>query len=129
MSDSTQIGILKKGFIDAMWSLMRRFLIALSIFGLVVSITASLAHAHINPPDTQTHVSSSDTDHSPDNPAYPDCCDMACGGCGMHHHHHLAHSLNDGFSLQASVKDQQVFGKGLIYLSDFVYGLKRPPRA
>ena len=106
---------------------MRKFLMILSIFALVVSITASLAHAHTNFPDTQTHVSS-DMDHGPDNTAYPDCCDMACGGCGMHHHHHLAQGLNDSFSLQASMKDRQAFGKEAIYISDFVYGLKRPPR-
>jgi hypothetical protein len=120
--------ILKEISMGVIYCLMRRFLIALSLFALVVSVTASLAHAPTNSFNTQTHVSS-DIDHSPDDPAYPDCCDMTCGGCGIHHHHHLAHGLNDAFSLQASLKSQRAFGKELVYLSDFVYGLKRPPRA
>ncbi|MCB1580480.1 MAG: hypothetical protein H6859_00320 [Rhodospirillales bacterium] len=106
---------------------MRKFLMIFSVFALVVSITADLAHAHTTSLDTQTQISA-DMDSGPDNSAYPGCCDMACGGCGMHHHHHAANGLSDGFSLQAATKDRQGFGAESIYLSDFVYGLKRPPR-
>lgn len=107
---------------------MRKFVTILSLFALLVSITASLAHAHMNTPDTQTHIAS-DMGHGSDDTDYSDCCDMACGGCGMHHHHHVAYILSDSISAHIAIKDKQGFGTDLTYLSSLVYGLKRPPKA
>ena len=107
---------------------MRKFMMLFSVFALLVSLSASLAHAepHCNDvmPENcapQHMDDTSDKDGSPDG-----CCDMSCGGCGMHHH--ISSHVNDALSLKVSGKDQRVLEEQQIYLSNLIYGLKRPPK-
>ena len=95
----------------------------LSVFALVVSATANLAHAHISASDMQTHVSS-DIDTVPDN------ADNACCGCSMHcHHHHMPAASFIDHAVSLSGRDIHFTGHDNLKLSEFIDGLKRPPRA
>ncbi|MFN3828249.1 MAG: hypothetical protein ACK4NR_11580 [Micavibrio sp.] len=111
---------------------MRKFLMLFSVFALLVSLTASLAHAETVCNEASSEICASQhIDNVPDNDAAPDgCCDMACGGCGMHcSHSHMSSSTHDAFSLKVSGKDQRALEEQQVYISDLIYGLKRPPKA
>jgi hypothetical protein len=128
MKDSLSL-IFKRG--SAILSLMRKFLMILSVFAFLATSVAGLAHAETlcDPSSeicTSQHV---DSNNAPDNDLSPDGCDLGCSGGHVHCHGHPSIASYDNFSLQASMKDQRAFGKEAIYISDFVYGLKRPPRA
>lgn len=110
---------------------MRKLLMLFSVFALLVSLTASLVHAETVCNGASSEICDSQhMDNAPDNDAAPDgCCDMACGGCGMHHHnHHMSSHMHDVFPLKVSGKDQRSLDRQLIYISDLIYGLKRPPK-
>lgn len=111
---------------------MRKFLMLFSVFSLLVSLTVSLAHAETVCNGASSEICASQhMDNAPDNDAAPDgCCDMACGGCGMHHHnHHMSSNMHDVLSLKLSGKDQRSLDRQQIHISDLIYGLKRPPKA
>ncbi|HEX2753351.1 MAG TPA: hypothetical protein VHP34_09690 [Alphaproteobacteria bacterium] len=117
---------------EFIYNKMRNFIILFSVFALLVSLTASFAHA-----DTICHEASSEIcasqhlDNAPDDDVAPnDCCDMACGACGMHCGHcHISSLAHDAFSLKVLGKDKRTFDEQKIYISDLIYGLKRPPKA
>lgn len=110
---------------------MRKFLMLFSVFALLVSLTASLVHAETVCNGASSEICASQhMNNAPDNDAAPDgCCDMACGGCGMHHNHHMSSHMHDDFSLKVSGKDQRSLDRQQIHISDLIYGLKRPPKA
>jgi hypothetical protein len=111
---------------------MRKFLMLFSVFALLVSLTASLAHAETVCDGVSSEICTSQhMDNAPDNDAAPDgCCDMACGGCGMHcHNSHMSSQIHDALSLKVSGKDQRSLDRQQIHISDLIYGLKRPPKA
>lgn len=110
---------------------MRKFLMILSVFALLVSLTVSLVHAETVCNGASSEICASQhMDNAPDNDAAPDgCCDMTCGGCGMHHNHHMSSHMHDDFSLRVSGKDQRSLDRQQIHISDLIYGLKRPPKA
>ena len=110
---------------------MRKFLMILSVFSLLVSLTASLAHAETICNEASSEIcASAHVDNAPDTDPANECCDMACGGCGMHcHSHHMTSNMHEGFSLKAESKDQRMSGQAQIHISDLIYGLKRPPKA
>lgn len=103
---------------------MRKLLTILSVFALVVSVTASLAHAHVGGKNTSQQVElSADQDNTDNGNTADPLCDLHCG-----HHHHLVFSgLNQtvfpdgGATLFGITADHAV--------SSPIYGLKRPPRA
>jgi len=103
-----------------------------SVFALLVSLTASLAHAETVCNEASLEICDSQhMDNAPENDGTPDgCCDMACGGCGMHcQHSHMSSATHDAFSLKVSGKDQRALEEQQVYISDLIYGLKRPPKA
>lgn len=111
---------------------MRKFLMLFSVFALLVSLTASLAHAETVCDGVSSEICTSQhMDNAPDNDAAPDgCCDMACGGCGMHcHNSHMSSQIHDALSLKVSGKDQRSLDRQQIHISDLIYGLKRPPES
>ena len=111
---------------------MRNFIILFSVFALLVSLTASFAHAETICNKASSEICASQhLDNAPDDDAAPnDCCDMACGGCGMHcGHSHMSSLVHDAFSLKVLGKDQRAFDEQKSYISDLIYGLKRPPKA
>ena len=87
---------------------MKKFLMILSVFAFLATSMAGLAHAE---------------------DASKDGCDMACSGCHVHCHNHIASHSHDGLSALFGAKEKRVLGQELIYLSDLTYGLKRPPKA
>jgi|GEM_PF-925862 len=111
---------------------MRNFIILFSVFALLVSLTASFAHAETicNKPLSEICVSQHLDNAADDDAAPNDCCDMACGGCGMHcGYSHMSSLVHDSFSLKVLGKDKRAFDEQRIYISDLIYGLKRPPKA
>lgn len=72
------------------------------------------------------HVNS---DNAPDNDASKDGCDIACSGCHVHCHNHIASNVHDELSALFGEKEKRILGQEQIYLSDLTYGLKRPPKA
>lgn len=110
---------------------MRNILMLLSIFAFLATSMAGLAHAEtLCDPSSEIcayqHVDNSNT---PDKDAAKDGCDLACSGCHVHCHNHIASHSHDGLSGLFGVKEKRILGQELIYLSDLTYGLKRPPKA
>ncbi|MCB9984083.1 MAG: hypothetical protein H6864_00145 [Micavibrio sp.] len=110
---------------------MRKVLMIFSVFAFLATSMASFAHAEtLCDPSSEIcasqHVNS---DNAPDNDASKDGCDMACSGCHVHCHNHIASHSHDGLSALFGAKEKRILGQELIYLSDLTYGLKRPPKA
>ena len=106
---------------------MRKFLLVFTMFSIVVSITASLAHAHIDV-DTSSEISFSiDLDDSDETTLLNSIdCDLACGGGCVHHVMNGSDNIND---LTWLIKDKRHTSNTVIFVSDAIYGLKRPPKA
>ena len=103
-----------------------------SVLALLASLSASMAHAESLCSDSKPeNCASHQMDDVPDNDSNPEgCCDMACGGCGMHHHnHHISSQMPDVYTLKIAGKDLRALEEQQIYLSDLIYGLKRPPKS
>ena len=110
---------------------MKKFLMILSIFAFLTTSMASLAHAEtlcdpLSEICASQHVNS---DNAPDNDASKDGCGMACSGCHIHCHNHIASNVQDELSTLFGEKEKRILGQELIYISDLIYGLKRPPKA
>lgn len=106
---------------------MSKVLLIFTLFTLIVSVTVSAAHAHVEI-DTPSEISSTinfDSDDNHNNLGSQDC-DMACGGCCIHH---VMNSSSQIHSLSSLSKDKLHALNTNIFVSDFIYGLKRPPRS
>lgn len=103
---------------------MRIAILAISLFALLLTMTAELSYAHAIDQDTLTHIFS-DTDNSQGDNLASDDCEMVCGT----HHHHIANNQGNSITTNLSMQKKHSFAKELVYLPDFVYGLKRPPKA
>lgn len=106
--------------------IMRSFIMILSVFALLVTVTVSVAHADIMLASADVTVSQ-DHQHTPDSDSYSDCCDMACGGCSLHCHHIASHTSDT--SLEAPNSTQTFLSIEKLALSEVIYGLKRPPKS
>lgn len=105
---------------------MRLAIITISVFALLFTLTAELAHAHLVDQSTQNHISvETDNNQDKNNTTGSDECEMVCSV----HHHHIGSSNNDSVSLYDILKDKNFLAKDVIYISDYIYGLKRPPKA
>ena len=105
---------------------MRSFIMILSVFALLVTVTVSVAHADIMPAGADVTISQ-DSQNMPDNDSSSDCSDIACSGCSMHCHHIATHTSN--INLKGPDSNQDALSKEDIALSKIVYGLKRPPKS
>ena len=96
------------------------------IFSLIVSITVCASHvAHANV-DTSSEISVTvDVDNSNDNLLGDNSCDMACGGCCIHHAMGTASNVEKIESLNAKA----VSSYPSIFVSQNTNGLKRPPKS
>ena len=106
---------------------MSKFFLLLSAFALIVSVTVCASHVAHASVDTDTEISISiDADSSEDTSLGNNGCDMACGGCCVHHAMNASFSVKD---LTALGKDQMSLPNTPLFVSDLIYGLKRPPKA
>ena len=103
---------------------MRIFLTLFTVFALLFTLTAELSHAHVLDQDAQTHISA-EKENNQDNKLASDRCEIVCNA----HHYHIDNDQSNGISLYDPVKNIRTLGKDHVYLPDFVYGLKRPPKA
>ena len=105
---------------------MSRFLLIISAFAMIVSVTvcASYAHASI---DSGIEISASSHDHSSENNSFDnDGCDMSCGACCFHH---AMGTLQGNETLSSLAKHKLLLPDAQMLVSDFIYGLKRPPKS
>ncbi len=105
---------------------MNKFFLILSAFALIVSVTVCASHSAHASVDTESEISISiDADSPSDTSLGSNGCDMSCGGCCVHH------VINTyGISTLASVgKGQLLMPDTDLFVSDFIYGLKRPPKS
>jgi hypothetical protein len=105
---------------------MRRVFLIFTLFAMIVSMTVSATHDHASV-DSPSEISISvDLDDSGDhNHLGSKDCDIACGGCCIHH---VMNNSNQITSLPSSAKDRLQVPHASIFVSDFIYGLKRPPQ-
>lgn len=74
---------------------------------------------------TQEFVS----DHTQDHDTQEGNCDINCNSCHAHCHSHVTTTNNADLANPFSLKEQHAARKDLLYIPDFIYGLKRPPKA
>ncbi len=92
---------------------------------MIVSITVCVSHAHASIDTESEHSMSIDADSSEDTSLGSNNCDMSCGGCCVHHAVETSHNANI-----VSVDDKNLLIPDTsIFVSDFIYGLKRPPKS
>ena len=93
---------------------------------MIVSVTVCVSHAAHADVDTGSELSISvDADSSEDTSLGSNGCDMSCGGGCVHHAINTSHS-ND----LASAGNEKLFMPDTtLFVSDAIYGLKRPPRS
>ena len=106
---------------------MSKIFLIFTLFALIVSVTVSAAHAHVEI-DIPSEISStidldSDDDHKDLVSQY---CKQACGGCCINH---AMNSSNQTHNLSSLTKSKLHALKTNVFVSDFTYGLKRPPRS
>ena len=103
----------------------------LSVFAFFATSLAGIAHAEtVCDPATEIcetqHV---DNENAPeDDDISKEGCDLACSGCYVHCHNHISSTAYNDLSIQFSAKEPRLLGKELIYISNFIHGLKRPPK-
>lgn len=109
---------------------MRMFLMTLSVFAFMATSLASLAHAELLcDPSSEICASEHVDKEQSSNDAEKDGCDIACYGCHAHCHHHVVDLSSDSLFEQSLVSTQRIFGTKTAYISNLIYGLKRPPKA
>ena len=106
---------------------MSKFFLIFTLFAMIVSMTVSATHAHANA-DSPSEISISvDLDDSGDHNALGSKdCDVACGGCCIHH---VMNNTNQIIGLSSLAKDKLQVPHESIFVSDYIYGLKRPPKS
>ena len=93
---------------------------------MIVSVTVCASHVAHASVDTDTEISISiDADSSEDTSLDSNGCDMSCGGCCIHHAIDTSHSNN----LASAGKGKLLMPDTTLFVSDFIYGLKRPPKS
>ena len=93
---------------------------------MIVSVTVCVSHAAHADVDTGSELSISiDADSSEDTSLGSNGCDMSCGGCCVHHAIDTSHSGN----LASTDDGKLLMPDTTLFVSDFIYGLKRPPKA
>ncbi|MGH1378944.1 MAG: hypothetical protein ACRBB3_09000 [Alphaproteobacteria bacterium] len=108
---------------------MRYFVLILSTIAFAFTVTVSVAHACVDVPQdiTADSVSHAHSDIE-DNEQKSSCdCDMMCGH-GCVHHHVISYDEGASLLLSQGYKGNKI-GESQVVLSDFVYGLKRPPKS
>lgn len=106
---------------------MSKFILLFTAFTMIVSVTVCASHAAHASVDTDTEISISvDADSSEDTSLGSNGCDMSCGGCCVHHATGTSHGTSDLLSVG---KDQLFKLDTALFVSDVIYGLKRPPKA
>ncbi len=106
---------------------MSKFFLILSAFALIVSVTVCASHVAHASVDTASEISANiDADSSDDNSLGSNGCDMTCGGCCVHHAMDTSYGIKDLVSVG---KDQMLLPDTTLFVSDFMYGLKRPPKS
>lgn len=104
---------------------MNRFILTLSAFALIVSVTLCASHAHAsvdNNPEISISIDVQNLDHD----TLKDSCDMSCGGCCVHHVIYYSHDLHNLISIN---KNKVLLPNTALFVSDVIYGLKRPPKS
>ena len=105
---------------------MSRFILIFSAFAMIFSMTicASNAHADIAP-GSELSISIDADNPEDSNPSSNSDSDVFCVGCCVHHAISASHS-ND----LASTGNEKLFMLDTtLSVSDFIYGLKRPPQS
>ena len=103
----------------------------LSVIGFLATSMIDIAHAESvcdSSSDicaTQDFVSS----NTQDNDSHKGDCDINCNGCHIHCHSHVTAVKSTDFAAPYSFKEDHITRKNLLYIPDFIYGLKRPPKA
>ncbi len=105
---------------------MSKFFLILSVFAMIVSVTVCVSHAAHASVDTGSELSITiDADSPEDTSEGNNGCKMSCGGCCAHHAVDTSHNANF-----ASVGDRKpLMPDTTLFVSDVIYGLKRPPRS
>jgi len=94
---------------------------------MIVSVTVCVSHAAHADVDTGSELSISiDADSPEDTSLGSNGCDMSCGGCCVHHAVNTSHGNSDLASLS---KGKLLMPDTTLFVSDFIYGLKRPPKS
>ena len=92
---------------------------------MIVSSMVCVSHAHADVNAGLELSISIDADSSEDTFLGSNGCDMFCGGCCIHHAIDMSHSNN-----LASAGNEKLFMPDTtLFVSDFIYGLKRPPKS
>jgi len=106
---------------------MRNFLVIFSVFAMLLSITSDIAHAHnFLSGESNTTISAIDFSDTQNNETEKNC-DMACSNCCAH-----SHSLstdNKYLNSRMLLSNKVIPEVENLDTSDFIYGLKRPPKA
>lgn len=106
---------------------MSKFFLILSAFTLIVSVTVCASHvAHANVDNASEISISIDADSSSDHALDSNGCEMSCGGCCVHHAMDTSHDVKDFASIG---KNQMSLPDTNLFVSGFIYGLKRPPKS
>jgi hypothetical protein len=101
---------------------MRYLTFSLMIFSLIFSITICASHVAHASVDTSSEISMPiDIDNSIDG----DACDMACGGCCIHHAMDATNNVKEIVSLKAKA----ISTYPSVFVSQNTNGLKRPPKS
>lgn len=106
---------------------MSKFFLILSAFAMIVSVTVCVSHAHADV-DTGSELSISIDSDSPENSdsSGNNDSDIFCVGCCVHHAANISHGNSDLASLS---KGKLLVSDTTLVMSDFIYGLKRPPKS
>lgn len=105
---------------------MRYLTFTLLVFSLIVSVTVCASYVAHAGADTSSELSVTvDIDNSNDNSLGDNSCEMACGGCCIHHAMDTTNDIKEVVSLKATAVSiyQSVF------VSQSIHGLKRPPKS
>tara|TARA_Y100000590_G_scaffold16019_2_gene19415 strand:+ start:5545 stop:5865 length:321 start_codon:yes stop_codon:yes gene_type:complete len=106
---------------------MSRFILIFSAFAMIFSMTicASNAHADIAP-GSELSISIDADNPEDSNPSSNSDSDIFCVGCCAHHAANTSHGNSDLASLS---KGKLLMPDTTLSVSDFIYGLKRPPKS
>ncbi len=105
---------------------MNKFLLILSAFALIVSVTVCASHAAHASTDKNAEISISiDIDSHSDNSLDSNGCEMSCGGCCVHNAMNTSYGFKDFTPISEGLR---LMPDTALFVSDVIYGLKRPPK-
>ncbi|MGH1377039.1 MAG: hypothetical protein ACRBCK_11905 [Alphaproteobacteria bacterium] len=105
---------------------MSKFFLILPVFALIVSVTVCVSHAHASVETSSEIAANIDATSHADHVSDVDGCDMSCGGCCFHHAMDISYGVKDLISFAAH---KVLLSDAILFVPDFVYGLKRPPKS